>query len=231
MVFLIDEIGVNWNGDFEIVRKLMMISKENNLNAVKFQSFSKEIVSEHPLADKLLDSSISSKNICQIDDLAKEIGIEWFATPMHIDAVDLLDPYVKRFKIREFDARILAQNKTNKLIEKIFETQKNVIISSQSLPTKLDQYKNKIDWLYCVPKYPCTLNELDFSKLSFFNGFSNHCQNIMAPLNAAILGADIIEIHITIDKKYNFVDNNVSFDPDELKQLTSYISLSKKIKT
>ena len=53
----------------------------------------------------------------------------------------------------------------------------------------------------------------------------------MAPLNAAILGADIIEIHITIDKKHNFVDNNVSFDPDELKQLTSYISLSKKIKT
>ena len=56
MVFLIGEIGVNWNGDFEIVRKLMMISKENNLNAVKFQSFSKEIVSEHPLADKLLSN-------------------------------------------------------------------------------------------------------------------------------------------------------------------------------
>ena len=230
MVFLVGEIGVNWDGDFDIARELMMISKENNLDAVKFQSFSKEIVSEHPLADKLLESSISSKNICEIDDLAKEIGIEWFATPMYVDAVKLLDPFVKRFKIREYDGRLLAQNKTNELIEKIFQTQKNVIISSQSLPCKLDSYQNKIDWLYCVPKYPCLLNELDFSKLSFFNGFSNHCQNIMAPLNAAILGANIIEIHITKDKKHDFVDNNVSFEPEELKQLTTFISLSREIK-
>jgi sialic acid synthase SpsE len=230
MVFLVGEIGVNWDGDLDIARELMMISKENNLDAVKFQSFSKEIVSEHPLADKLLESSISSKNIYQIDNLAKEIGIEWFATPMYVEAVNLLNPFVKRFKIREFDARPLAQNKTNDLIEKIFQTQKDVIISSQSLPSKLNSYQNKIDWLYCVPKYPCLLNDLDFSKLSFFNGFSNHCQNIIAPLTAAILGTNIIEIHITIDKKRNFVDNHVSFDPNELKQLTNFITLSKGIK-
>ena len=46
MVFLVGEIGVNWDGDFDIARELMMISKENNLDAVKFQSFSKEIVSK-----------------------------------------------------------------------------------------------------------------------------------------------------------------------------------------
>ena len=121
MVFLVGEIGVNWDGDFDIARELMAISKENNLDAVKFQSFSKELVSAHPLADKLLESSISSKNIRQIDDLAKEIGIEWFATPMYVEAVNLLNPYVKRFKIREFDSRLLAQNKTNDLIEKFFK--------------------------------------------------------------------------------------------------------------
>ena len=74
------------------------------------------------------------------------------------------------------------------------------------------------------------LNDLDFSKLSSFDGFSNHCQNIIAPLTAAILDTNIIEIHLTIDKKQNFVDNNVSFDPNELKQLTNFIKLSKQIK-
>jgi sialic acid synthase SpsE len=230
VVFLVGEIGVNWNGDFDIARELMICSKENNLDAVKFQSFSKEIVSGHPMADTLFESSISGNNIQKIDDLAKEVGIEWFATPMYVEAVDLLDPFVKRFKIREFDARLLIQNKTNDLLEKVFQTKKNIIISTQSLPPKLNSYKNKIDWLYCVPKYPCSLNELDFSKLSFFEGFSNHCPNIMAPLTAAILGANIIEIHITIDKKRNFVDNNVSFDPDELEQLSNFISLSEEIK-
>jgi len=230
MVFLVGEIGVNWDGDLNIARDLMICAKENNLDAVKFQSFSKEIVNDHPLSARLLESSISTKNIQQIDNLSKEIGIEWFATPMYIEAVSLLDPYVKRFKIREFDARSLAQNQKSALIEKVFQTNKDIIISSQSLPSNLDSVLNQIDWLYCVPKYPCHLDEIDFTQLPLFDGFSNHCQNIIAPLTAAILGAKTIEIHITIDKKHDFIDNNVSFDPNELKQLTNFILFSEKIK-
>jgi len=229
VVFLVGEIGVNWNGDLDIARELMICSKKNNLDAVKFQCFSKDIVAKHPMADELLESSISTKNIDQINDLSKEIGIEWFATPMYYEAVDLLNPFVKRFKIREFDARQLEQNKTSTLIQKIFETKKDIIISSQTPPAKLDSISNNVDWLYCVPKYPCPLNELDFSKLSLFNGFSNHTPNIIAPLTAVILGAKILEIHLTLDKKRDFVDNAVSFDPIELEQLTNLILNSEEI--
>ena len=230
MVFLIGEIGVNWDGNLNIARELMICAKENNLNAVKFQSFSQEIIKEHPLWQRLLRSSISAENIQQIDDLSREVGIEWFATPMYVEAVSLLDPYVKRFKIREFDARILAQNKISELIDNILQTKKDVIISSQSLPSELGSYPGRIDWLYCVPKYPCLLEDIDFTNLDLFNGFSNHCQNIIAPLSAAILGAKIIEIHITLDKQRDFIDNNVSFAPNELSQLTSLILSSEKIK-
>ena len=41
----------------------------------------------------------------------------------------------------------------------------------------------------------------------------------MAPLTAVILGAKIIEVHITSDKTKNFFDNNVSFDYDEIKEI------------
>ncbi|MCV0399634.1 MAG: N-acetylneuraminate synthase family protein [Nitrosarchaeum sp.] len=229
MVFLIGEIGVNWNGDLDIARQLMVVAKQNNLNSVKFQSFSKEIVKDHPLSETLLESSISEKNIQQIDDLAKEIGIDWFATPMYPEAVSLLEPYVKRYKIREYDGRVLAKNSTSKLIDAILETGKDVIISSQALPSKLNS-TGKVDWIYCVPKYPCSLGDLDFTKLSFFKGFSNHCPHIIAPLCASILGAKIIEVHMTLNKNGNFVDNNVSFDPSDLQQLSNLISSSEKIK-
>ena len=85
-------------------------------------------------------------------------------------------------------------------------------------------------WLYCVPKYPCLLEEIDFSNLKDFNGYSNHSSETIVPIMASILGAEIIEMHITYDKNQDFPDNNVSFDELELNQITNAIHLAKKIK-
>ena len=49
-------------------------------------------------------------------------------------------------------------------------------------------------------------------------------------ISAAILGSKILEIHVTSDKKKNFVDNQVSYDFNELGNLINIIKLSEKIK-
>ena len=66
--------------------------------------------------------------------------------------------------------------------------------------------------------------------MKYFNGYSNHYPHLLAPLAASILGADIIEIHITSDKNRDFIDNNVSLDYSELTELVKLIRLSDKIK-
>ena len=231
MSFIVAEIGVNWNGDFEILEKLMQIAKDNGCNTVKFQAFEKKMVLNHPLKDRLLKSNINENNIQQIDQLAKSIGIEWFCTPMYPDAVNLLEPYVKRFKIRELDGRPLLKNMTSPLLERVLQSDKEIIVSTQQSPIKSKYYSDKrLKWLYCVPKYPCAIEDLDFSHLSEFDGFSNHYPGLSAPLSAAILGANIIEIHITYDKTCDFIDNNVSFDPKLLQELVTLIRISSKLK-
>ncbi len=231
MTFIIAEIGVNWDGNYQILTEMMSHAKKYGCNAVKFQAFNKNVIGEHPEYERLMKASISESNVKEINEIAQTIGVEWFCTPMYEEAVDFLTPYVKRFKIREFDSRQLIQNKTTNLIEKIIGTGKEVIISSQQPLVNL-QIKNnpKIKCLYCIPKYPCSIEELDFSELEKFDGFSNHCPQLIAPLSAAILGADIIEIHITSNKTKNFIDNNVSFDYNELSDIVRLIRLSEKIK-
>lgn len=230
MTFIISEIGVNWDGDFKLVEEMMSKSKEIGCNAVKFQSFNEDIVSKHPEKKRLMKASISKSNIKEIENISKSIGIEWFSTPMYTEAVELLDPFVNRFKIREFDSRQLIKNKSSEIMDKILETNKEVIISSQISPKNCSYYKNqKIKWLYCIPKYPCKLNEFDFKKINEFNGFSNHCTHILAPITASILGAEIIEIHITSDKSKKFVDNNVSFNYNELETIVNHIRLIEKM--
>lgn len=231
MVFVVAEIGVNWNGNIDLAKDMILNAKKAGCNAVKFQSFNEEIVANHPAKESLLKCSISRSNIEKIDQLSRNIGIEWFCTPMYSEAVDFLEPYVNRYKIREFDGRLLLENKTSEIIQKILDTGKEIIVSSHVSPRNSKYFKNKqIKWLYCVPKYPCKLKELDFSRLSDFEGYSNHSVESIASISAAILGAKIIEIHVTSNKKGNFIDNNVSLDFPELKETINQIRLSEEIK-
>ena len=229
-VFIVAEIGVNWNGDLELAEQMMNIAKNAGCDAVKFQAFNEELIKEHPEKERLLKTSISQENVKKIDDISKRVGIEWFCTPMFPEAIEFLDPYVKRYKIRVFDGRPLFQNKWTELLEQVTKTGKEVIISCEKDPNQTKLYQNKkIRWLYCVAKYPCALEDLDFSNIENFNGYSNHCPDIIAPLTSVILGARIIEVHITLDKLKDFIDNSVSFEPSELMELVEKIRKSEKI--
>jgi len=205
VVFVVAEIGVNWDGDYELVQEMIQESKKTGCNAVKFQSFNEELIKNHPEKSRLMKSSISKNNVEKINQIATEIGIEWFSTPMYPEAVDILNPFVKRFKIRELDGRNLIENKTTELFKKIQKTDKEIIVSTQSSPKNSEFYNDSnINWLYCVPKYPCDLEDLDFTNFNEFDGYSNHSPNIIAPLTAVILGSKIVEIHITSNKNKNF---------------------------
>lgn len=230
MVFITAEIGVNWDGDFHLIEKMMKDAKNAGCNAVKLQAFDEKIVRDNPEKDRLLETSVSAQNVNEIQLISKKVGIEWYCTPMYSEAISFLDEYVKRYKIRFVDSLDLHEKQYSSLISKVLETNKEIIISTQKNPKNLELYNNKnIKWLYVVPKYPCTLDEIDFSNLKDFRGYSNHCRDFIAPLTAAILGAEMIEIHVTSDKKKNYFDNPVSFDPSETEYLVQLIRKTEKI--
>ncbi|MCV0393563.1 MAG: N-acetylneuraminate synthase family protein [Nitrosopumilus sp.] len=230
MFFVVAEIGVNWDGDKKIASEMIQAAKNAGCDAVKFQSFSEDMIKDHPESKRLIKSSILPENIEIIDNLAKSIGIEWFSTPMFPEAVEFLNPFVSRFKLREYDGRSLLKDVETELVKKIKKTKKEVIISSEKSPKNSKYWKDpQIKWLYVVPKYPCELNELQFQHIRDFDGFSNHCPEIIAPITAAVCGARIIEVHITSDKTRSFVDNPVSFDLNELRLLLEYIRKIERI--
>ena len=179
MFFVVAEIGVNWDGNIEIVKEMMKTAKDAGCNAVKFQSFTEDMIKNHPESKRLIKSSISPQNVEIINDLAKSFDLEWFCTPMYPEAVDFLDPFVNRFKLREFDGRSLLKNSTTELFERIKKTGKELIVSSEKSPKNCKFYDDsQIKWLYCIPKYPCELDELDFKELSDYDGYSksfNEC--------------------------------------------------------
>ena len=231
MIRIVAEIGVNWDGDLEIAKDMIRSSKEAGCDYVKFQAFNEDVIKEHTEKERLMKATIMPKNIEEINSISKSVGIEWFCTPMYEEAVDFLEPYVNRYKIRVADGRSLITNKPSKLVDRVLDTKKEVIVSTESSPKQSIQNGNSdIKWLYCVSKYPCSFEDLDFENMSDFYGYSNHCPDILAPITAATLGAELIEIHITSDKTKKFIDNNVSFDYLELEKLVKSVRKIERMK-
>ena len=225
---LISEIGVNWDGNFDLVKEMIQESANAGFDLVKFQAFEAKLVANHPQASRVFRSSITPDNIDKIDSISNDIGIEWFCTPMYENAISFLDPYVNLYKIREYDGRILLTNNYTELFRKLLETKKEIMISSESSPQNCKFYDyEQLKWLYCIPKYPCDLDDIDFSLLKIFDGFSNHCADIAAPLKVIDSDSEILEIHITSDKNADFVDNNLSFDYSEMKKIATYVKSKK----
>ena len=54
MTFVVAEIGINWDGNFELAKEMMIQSKKCGCDAVKFQAFTEEIVKEHPEKNRLI---------------------------------------------------------------------------------------------------------------------------------------------------------------------------------
>jgi len=202
MIHITAEIASHWQGDFKTLEDMAKSLKLAGVDSIKLQALSVEKICRHPELKYYEDSSVSPRNIDRIDSICKRVGIDWYATVCYADAVEFLDPYVNRFKIS------VAGSKDDKIKDAVFSTGKEVFISTEKpFKTSDPRIKN----LYCVPSYPCEYGQINFNSIQYFDGYSNHCQNGLAVLNAVEYGAKYIEFHVTPSHDYFLLDNKVSF--------------------
>lgn len=228
MVFIAAELGVNFR-DFREVKRMIGLAKDAGVDGVKFQVFREEHIKGHPREAELHDLILKQSDIQFLRDTADECGIEFFATPMYPEAVDMLEAVgVKRYKIR------YADRCNNDLINAVIKTNKLVFLSCDKSyldhimyqkDSKVQFNPARIIYIYCIPEYPPSLEEIafptDFGD-SLLNGYSNHYPSISVPLTAAALGAQYIEVHVKQDKYpkgYKPIDDAVSITFSDLKKL------------
>lgn len=85
--------------------------------------------------------------------------------------------------------------------------------------------------LACTATYPCKLEDLNLQRIYTLNdlfpeaiiGWSHHAVSPWPALCAAVLGAKIIETHITLDRSSWGSDQSSSLEPHALKKLVEEI--------
>lgn len=160
-------------------------------------------------------------------------NIEFLATPFDYEAVDLLDKYVNAYKLASFEIVDLE------LIKYIAKKNKPIIISTgmanlgeieDAINSAKSVGNENIILMQCNSVYPSppeivNLKTIETMKKAFLLpvGFSDHTKGIHIPIAAVVMGAKLIEKHITLDRKMKGPDHSFAIEPAELKEMVSNI--------
>ena len=167
----------------------------------------------------------------EIDRYCKEKGIIWFASPWDVSSVDFLEQFdVPCYKIAS------ACLTDEELLKRVKATKKPVILSTGM--STMQQINDAIVLLgdenlillHCNSTYPAATNELNLNVINTFRelfkcpiGYSGHESITYPSVIAAVLGACVIERHITLDRAMYGTDQAASLELRGLQIMCSEI--------
>lgn len=244
--YVIAELGINHNGDLNIAKKLIDIAMEAKCSAVKFQKRTIEIVySAEELArpreslfgttngDLKYGLEFGQADYEKIDLYCKEKNIPWLASCWDEQSVDFIDQFTPPcFKIAS------ASLTDDSLLRHIRTKGKPVLLSTgMSTLEQIDHAvevlgKEDLVILHSCSTYPAYYDELNLRVIPMLRqrygvlvGYSGHETGLPSSVAAMVLGACIVERHITLDRSMWGSDQAASLEPNGITRLVRDIRL------
>lgn len=176
----------------------------------------------------------------ELRDLANSLGLIFFSTPFDASSVEFLETLnVPLYKIASYEMTDIP------LLKKVAATGKPIIMSvgfadlteiDYSIKVLKDAGAKNVVILYCATNYSseshpedCHLSTIaDLQKrYNISVGFSDNTGGIEVPIQAAMMGASVIEKHIVLNDS-KALDASFSVDENEMKVMIEKIRLSEK---
>lgn len=246
-VEFIAEVSSNHNRDLERCLKFIEVAKHCGCQGIKFQLFkidklfAPEVLLKNEEIKKRKKWELPLNFISYISKKCKEVGLKFVCTPFYLEAVDELYPFVDAYKIASYE--LLWKD----LFIKCARTLKPIIFSTGM--ATLDEVKSALDILvengctditilHCTSSYPaspdqCNLSAIQnmrsylkkFSSINIKFGWSDHSVNEGVIFRAIYKwGAELIELHLDLDKKGEEFVFGHCWLPKQLKQLIKKVN-------
>lgn len=248
---VIAEIGINHNGSLKNCLKLIDYAKEAGCQAVKFQLFKAKYLypksagrirwqrGKHQYSYDIFKACQKSElAIAWINDLTnycKSKDISFLCSVFDTYSLKVL----LRKEIKEI--KLASSVITNlPLIKACASTGLPLYVSTggatlaevKEATAVIQRWHRKFTLLHCTLKYPCRLNECNLGALRTLRinfpdiriGLSDHSDDSGKVASQAVyLGAQVIEKHITLDKKMEGPDHFFALEPRELNEMVRSI--------
>ena len=165
----------------------------------------------------------------ELADHARQRGLIFISSPFSVEAVDLLEGIgMPCWKI--------ASGETGNpfLLERILRTKKPILLSTglsnwreiDTLVEKIKKEEVPLLVMQCTTQYPVQAERVGLNLIREIQtrygipaGLSDHSGRIYPGLAATVLGAAVVEVHVTLDRRMFGPDVPASLTPEELSQL------------
>jgi N-acetylneuraminate synthase len=232
--FVVAEIGINHNGDLDLARKLISAAVTAGCDAVKFQKRTIDVVySPEELAnpretpfgmtngDLKRGLEFDGDAFTAIDEYCRMLGILWFVScwdEASVDFVEQFDPPCYKIASASLtDDDLLLHHR---------KTARPIILSTGM--SDLDEIDHAVEvlgtqdlvLLHATSTYPSDAGELNLRAIATLRerygvpvGYSGHEVGLATTVAARVLGACMIERHITLDRAMWGSDQAASVEP------------------
>lgn len=238
--FVIAEIGINHEGDFQKAIRMVDDAKAAGCECAKFQShvIEDEMIpndvipanADESIWDIMKRCALTEEEEVKLQKYVQDKGMIYLNTPFSRAAADRLEKMdVPAYKIGSGECNNYPLIKHIASFGKpvILSTGMNDIPSIRKSVEILEQAKVPYALLHCTSMYPTPYNKVRLGGVTdlidnFPNavvGLSDHSLGNYTCFASVALGARILEKHFTSDKSWPGPDVPISIDPAELKDL------------
>jgi len=251
-VYIIGEIGINHNGDIEVVKKLIDMAKAAGCDAIKLQKRTIDIVYPQDVLDAPRESpwgtlqreqkeglEFGEADYDEIDAYCKKVGIHWFASAWDVPSQIFLRKYDAPFN-KVASAMALHMDLLNAIAEEKKTTFLSVgMCTYEDIDRAVAVFKKHacpIVLMHTVSEYPAPEECLNLrgivelrKKYGVPVGYSGHEASVSPSVMAAMMGAVAIERHITLDRAMYGSDQAASLEKPGLESMVTQIRKIAKI--
>ena len=246
--YMIAEIGINHNGDLQIAKQLLDAAFACGWNCAKFQKRTPDIAVPEsqkqvprntpwgtmPYIEYKKRIEFEKNEYDAIDAYCREKPLDWSASVWDLTSLEFLLQYdVPFIKLPS------ALNCNEELVKNACQSGKPIILSTGM--SELEEVDQAIDWLekysngdYIICHtnscYPSPNDELNLRLIQTYKdrynclvGYSGHEDNLEPSVIAAVLGACVIERHVTIDHTMWGSDQKASLEVQAMAMLKKSI--------
>lgn len=246
-VFIIAEAGDNHMGSVSTAKEMAVLAKLAGADAVKFQHHlpDEEMLPDVPMSDNmreplydfLIRNSLKIEEHAELKSYCDEIGIQYMCTPFSYAAAKEL------YENSLLDAIKIGSGEMTDIpsLVKMAKFGVPMIVSTGmcSIDEIKDTYNALIDvdvdlaLMNCVSEYPPVYEDINLGVIEVLKknfpkaiiGQSDHTPTNYTCFGSIMLGAKIIEKHVTINKLMPCPDQSVSLDFEEFHDLVQGIRI------
>ena len=244
--YVIAEVGINHNGDIDLAKRLISVAVAAGCDAVKFQKRTVDVVytakelaqpRPNPFGDTNGDLKhgleFEADDYEEIASFCKQLKMPWLVSPWDEQSVDFMEKYdTPVYKIAS------ASLTDDNLLKHVRATGKPILASTgMSTYEEIDHAvqvlgKDKLILMHTTSTYPAKYEQLNLLAIPEMRqrygvpvGYSGHETGIPTSVAAAVLGACVVERHITMDRAMWGSDQAASLEPNGISRLVRDIRL------